>query len=70
MSEVSQSFQGKPLTVIIFELSRENQKSGKLVFVITSLPTFLRTFLMRLVVILTNVTLKILYNESTLGRST
>ena len=40
MSEVSLSFQGKPLTTMISELSRENKKFGKLV---PSLPAFLRT---------------------------
>ena len=39
MSEVSLSFQGKPLTMMISELSRE-KKFGKLV---PSLPAFLRT---------------------------
>ena len=40
MSEVSLSFQGKPLTMMISELSREKKKFGKLV---PSLPAFLRT---------------------------
>ena len=40
MSEVSLSFQGKPLTTMISELLRENKKFGKFV---PSLPTFLRT---------------------------
>ena len=40
MSEVSLSFQGKPLTTMISELSRDKKKFGKLV---PSLPAFLRT---------------------------
>ena len=47
MSEVSLSFQGKPLITMISELSRENKKFGKLV---PSLPTFLRTLSVNLFV--------------------